>query len=99
MGIFSVPVKMKNWQNRFLPLEKQGREVSCDVLVDSGAAELALPAELIELLKLEELGPCAWLLRMAASTHAASWAWSSSKCRDGYVRSEPLNCRVELNRC
>ena len=56
MGIFRVPVKMKNWQNRFLPLEKQGREVSCDVLVDSGAAELALPAELIELLKLEELG-------------------------------------------
>ena len=56
MGIFRVPVKMKNWQNRFLPPEKQGREVSCDMLVDSGAAELALPAELIAPLKLEELG-------------------------------------------
>ena len=56
MGIFRVAAKMRNWQNRFLPPEKQGREVSCDVLVDSGAAELALPAELIELLKLEDLG-------------------------------------------
>ena len=56
MGIFRVPAKMKNWQNRFLPPEKQGREVSCDMLVDSGAAELALPAELIAPLKLEELG-------------------------------------------
>lgn len=56
MGIFRVPAKMKNWQNRFLPPEKQGREVSCNILVDSGAAELALPAELIAPLKLEELG-------------------------------------------
>lgn len=56
MGIFCVPVKMRNWQNRFLPPEKQGREVACDALVDSGAAELALPAELIAPLKLEELG-------------------------------------------
>lgn len=56
MGIFRVPAKMKNWQNRFLPPEKQGREVSCDMLVDSGAAELALPAELIAPLKLEQLG-------------------------------------------
>ena len=56
LGIFSVPVKMRNWQNRFLPSEKQGREVSCDMLVDSGAAELALPAEIMDSLKLEELG-------------------------------------------
>ena len=56
MGIFRVPAKMRNWQNRFLPPEKQGREVSCNMLVDSGTAKLALPAELIELLKLEELG-------------------------------------------
>ena len=56
LGIFSVPVKMRNWQNRFLPPGKQGREVACDMLVDSGAAELALPAELMAPLKLEELG-------------------------------------------
>ena len=56
MGIFRVPAKVRNWQNRFLPAEKQGREVSCDMLVDSGAAELALPAELMDPLKLEELG-------------------------------------------
>lgn len=56
MGVFHVPVKMRNWQNRFLPPEKQGDEVSCDMLVDSGAAELALPADLMVPLKLEELG-------------------------------------------
>ncbi len=56
LGIFRVPAKMRNWQNRFLPLEKQGREVSCDMLVDSGAAELALPAEIMDSLKLEDLG-------------------------------------------
>ncbi len=56
LGIFRVPAKMRNWQNRFLPPGKQGREVSCDMLVDSGAAELALPAELMDPLKLEDLG-------------------------------------------
>jgi clan AA aspartic protease len=47
---------MRNWQNRFLPPEKQGEEVSCEMLVDSGAAELALPVEVIGPLKLEKLG-------------------------------------------
>lgn len=56
MGIFYVGAKVRNWQNRFLPPDRQGDEVTCDMLVDSGAAELALPAELIESLKLEELG-------------------------------------------
>jgi clan AA aspartic protease len=56
MGVFSVPIKVRNWQNRFLPPDKQGEEISCEALVDSGVAELALPAELIERLKLEELG-------------------------------------------
>ena len=56
MGIFYVDAKVRNWQNRFLPPDRQGDEVSCDMLVDSGAAELALPAELIEFLRLEELG-------------------------------------------
>ncbi|MEW6102783.1 MAG: hypothetical protein AB1630_03040 [bacterium] len=56
MGVFSVPIKVKNWQNRFLPPERQGKEVSCEAIVDSGAAELALPADLLEVLNLEELG-------------------------------------------
>ena len=56
MGIFYVPAKAKNWQNRFLPREQRGRDVECEMLVDSGAAELALPAELIDALRLEELG-------------------------------------------
>ena len=56
MGVFSVKIKVRNWQNQFLPKNKQGKEISCEALVDSGAVDLALPAELIEPLRLEELG-------------------------------------------
>lgn len=56
MGVFSVPITVRNWQNRFLPSDRQGEEVSCDALVDSGTAGFALPVELLERLKLEELG-------------------------------------------
>ena len=56
MGAFSVPIKVRNWQNRFLPPDRQGEEISCEALMDSGAAELALPVYLLERLKLEELG-------------------------------------------
>ena len=56
MDIFYVPIKVRNWQNRFLPPKKQGEEVSCEALVDSGAVELALPINLIQRLKLEEVG-------------------------------------------
>lgn len=56
MGVFSVSVTLKNWQNKFLPADQRGEDVECDVLVDSGAAELALPADLIERLRLEETG-------------------------------------------
>ena len=56
MGVFHVPVKLRNWQNRFLPKAKCGQEVKCDVLADSGAAELALPSDLISKLKLHETG-------------------------------------------
>ena len=56
MGVFRVRVKVRNWQNRFLPPERRGEEIQCEALVDSGAAELALPVELIERLRLEPLG-------------------------------------------
>ncbi len=56
MGVFYVPIKVRNWQNRFLPPERQGEEVICEALVDSGAAELALPADLLTRLRLEEVG-------------------------------------------
>ena len=56
MGVFPVPITVRNWQNRFLPPERQGAEVACSALVDSGAAELALPMEVIDRLKLEHLG-------------------------------------------
>ncbi len=55
MGAFSVKVTLRNWQNRFLPKEKQGEEVVCDAIVDSGAMELALPAEIVERLRLEPI--------------------------------------------
>ncbi|MGA2798751.1 MAG: hypothetical protein ABSE63_14315 [Thermoguttaceae bacterium] len=56
MGIFRVPAKLKNWQNRFLPENRRGEDIECDILVYSGAAELAIPADMIERLKLEETG-------------------------------------------
>jgi len=56
MGVFSVSIKVRNWQNQFLPKNKQGKEVFCEAIVDSGAAELALPIESIEQLNLMELG-------------------------------------------
>ena len=56
MGVFRVPVKLRNWQNQFLPPDRKGEDVECDARVDSGAAELALPTELIERLKLQETG-------------------------------------------
>jgi clan AA aspartic protease len=55
MGVFSVPTKMRNWQNQFLPPEKQGEEINCDALVDTGAIRLALPADLIARLKLQHV--------------------------------------------
>lgn len=56
MGVFTVETKITNWQNRFLPEAEHGAEVLCQALVDTGAVELALPAELIERLRLLELG-------------------------------------------
>ena len=56
MRVFKVSITLKNWQNRFLPQKRRGEDIECEALVDSGAAELSLPAELIERLKLEETG-------------------------------------------
>jgi clan AA aspartic protease len=56
VGVFRVPIKVRNWQNRFLPPEKQGEEIGCEALVDSGAVELALPIDLVDRLRLQELG-------------------------------------------
>ncbi len=56
MVVFRVPVELKNWQNRFLPEDKRGEDIECDALVDSGAAELSLPAEMIRKLRLEQTG-------------------------------------------
>lgn len=56
MNVFLVPITVRNWQNRFLPPEKQGEEVTCNALVDTGAVDLALPTELIARLKLEHVG-------------------------------------------
>ena len=55
MGAFSVEVTLRNWQNRFLPAEERGSEVVLDALVDTGASELCLPADVVEILKLHEI--------------------------------------------
>lgn len=39
-----------------MPPDRQEEGISCEALVDTSAAELALPVDLLERLKLEELG-------------------------------------------
>jgi len=56
MAVFQVEIKVRNWQNRFLPEEERGEDVVCEALVDSGALQLSLPAEIVERLRLIELG-------------------------------------------
>jgi len=56
MGVFSVPMRVRNWQNQFLPPEQRGEEIACEALVDTGAAQLALPMELIQRLRLKQVG-------------------------------------------
>lgn len=56
MGVFSVPIRVKNFQDRLVPSAQGERVIECAALVDSGAVQLALPAEAIEALGLLELG-------------------------------------------
>jgi len=56
MGVFTLPITIRNWQNRFFPQDQQVEDVRCDALVDSGAVELCLPAELVERLRLVQVG-------------------------------------------
>lgn len=55
MGVFRVRAHMSNLLDRYRPEQERGDTVECEVMVDCGAAELALPAELVEKLKLEPL--------------------------------------------
>jgi clan AA aspartic protease len=55
MGVFGITVRMRNLLDRYRPEPARGEDVECEALVDSGAAELALPAEIVERLKLEPL--------------------------------------------
>lgn len=56
MGVFSVEITMRNWQNQFLPEDEQGEDVICEAMVDTGATELCLPADIVEVLKLRQVG-------------------------------------------
>jgi len=56
MGVFSINMKMRNIFNDYLPDAEQGETVECEGIVDSGAAELALPADTVERLRLRPLG-------------------------------------------
>src|SRR4051812_23557967 len=55
MGLFTVPIRVRNGQNRFLPENQRGEDLTIDALVDSAAIELCLPAEAIQRLRLEEM--------------------------------------------
>ena len=51
-----MEVTLRNWQNRFLPDDERGERVICEALVDTGASELCLPADVVETLNLVEVG-------------------------------------------
>ena len=55
MGVFRVPARMSNLFNPYLPEAERGEDVQCEMTVDTGAVELALPAELVEKLRLKPL--------------------------------------------
>nr|VFJ94208.1 MAG: clan AA aspartic protease, AF_0612 family [Candidatus Kentron sp. LFY] len=55
MGVFTVPVKMRNLFNDYLPEAERGEDVACEAMVDTGAAELALPAGIVERMALRPL--------------------------------------------
>jgi len=55
MGVFRVSIKMRNLFNEYLPEEQRGKDVECEAMVDSGAVELALPAEMVEKMRLKPL--------------------------------------------
>jgi clan AA aspartic protease len=55
MGIFAIDIKVRNWDERHLPLAAR-HEVVTQALVDTGAVELALPAEMLAGLNLEPVG-------------------------------------------
>ena len=59
MGVFSVPIRVTNWQNRFLLPDERGEDLTFGALVDSGAVELCLPEDLVERLRLVPLGTMA----------------------------------------
>lgn len=59
MDVFTVKLRLRNWQNRLLPDDRRGADIECDALVDSGAIDLCLPAELVEQMRLEPLGTAA----------------------------------------
>src|SRR5438132_14410485 len=54
MGVFTVSIRVRNWQKRCLASDERGADVACDALVDTGAVELCLPAELVEQLRLTQ---------------------------------------------
>ena len=65
MGAFSVEVTLRNWQNRFILEGGRAQDVVCEAMVDTGASELCLPAEIVERLNLVEVGrmrssDCGW---------------------------------------
>ena len=55
MGVFNVKARMRNFLNEYLPEAERGEEVECEMTVDTGAVELALPAEIVQKLALKPI--------------------------------------------
>jgi clan AA aspartic protease len=53
--VFTVPIRVRNWANRYLDPEEHGEDIEIDAVVDSGAVQTALSADLVETLKLTQV--------------------------------------------
>ena len=49
-------MRVRNWQSTVASDGRDGPEIECEALVDSGALQTALPADLIEALDLMDMG-------------------------------------------
>jgi hypothetical protein len=53
---FLVQIRVSKWQNQYLPDNQRGEDLEVEALVDSSAVELCLPVEMVEKLRLLQVG-------------------------------------------
>ena len=92
MGVFKVRARMRNLLNDYLPEKDRRQDVECDLTVDTGAVELALPADIVERLRLKPFDTIRARTADGGGTSTACAGWWSWRCRGEGVRCGPSSC-------